>query len=351
MVAPSDARLQRKDAHDYSLGAIIHVVDLRQLRYFVTVAEELHFSRAAARLHLAQSALSSQIRQLEAELGGPLLVRSTRRVSLTPAGEALLADGRGILASVDGALGRARALVRGEGSALAIGSLGPVPGALLAPLLARFGGGHPDVRVEIRSFDFTDTVAGLRRGRADLAFLYAPLHEPDLVLTPLINEQRVVVVPRTHRLARRTALRPSDLDGEIFVSQPEDSTPQEWRDFWMLVDELGHRPPVSPYVGDKLEEWLHLIGRGEGVDTCPAIIARYYAWPDVVFIPLVDAPPSTLVLAHHREARHPLIPEFVELAVEVAANAARNPDTAYMLAEPAGETGQDDQPLLSTAGR
>ena len=316
-------------------------MDLRQLRYFVTVAEELHFSRAAGRLHLAQSALSAQIRQLEAELGGALLIRSTRRVALTPAGEALLSDGRAILAAVDGALSRARALARGEASALVIGSLGPTPGALLSPLLARFGGRHPDVRVEIRAFDFTDTVEGLRHGRADLAFLYAPLHEPDLVLTPLLSEQRMVVVPRTHRLAGRTELRPSDLAGEIFVTQPEEATPQEWRDYWMLVDELGHRPPVSPYVGDKLEEWLHLIGRGEGIDTCPAIISRYYAWPEVAFIPLLDAPPSTLVLAHHREARHPLITEFAALAVEVAAGAARNPDTAYQLVgeEPAPVSG------------
>jgi DNA-binding transcriptional LysR family regulator len=309
-------------------------LDLRQLRYFVTVAEELHFSRAAARLHLAQSALSAQIRQLEAELGGPLLVRSTRRVALTPAGEALLADGRAILDTVDRTVDRARALARGEVSSLVIGSLGPAPGALLAPLLARVGSRHPDVRVEIRAFDFTDTVEGLRQGRADLAFIYAPLHEPDLVLTPLLSEQRVVVVPRTHRLAGRPQLCPNDLAGEIFITQP-DSVPQEWRDYWMLVDELGYRPPVSAYVGDKLEEWLHLIGRGEGIDTCPAIISRYYAWPEVEFIPLVEAPASTLVLAHHRDARHPLIAEVVELAVEVATNAARNPDTAYMLAEPA----------------
>jgi DNA-binding transcriptional LysR family regulator len=292
-------------------------VDLRQLRYFVTVAEELHFSRAAARLHLAQSALSSQIRQLERELGGPLLVRSTRRVSLTPAGEALLADGRAILSAVDHAVDRAAALARGGQASIVIGSLGPAPGELLAPLLARFGTRHPDVRVELRAFDFNDTVEGLRSGRADLAFLYAPLHEPDLVLAPLISEPRVVVLPRGHRLAGRDGVRPADLEGEIFVTQP-DTAPQEWRDFWMLVDELGYRPPVSPYVGEKLEEWLHLIGRGEGVDTCPAIIARYYAWPEVVFVPLLDAPPSTMVLAHLRDTTHPLTGELVDLAVEVA---------------------------------
>ena len=301
------------------------------MRYFVTVAEELHFSRAAARLHLAQSALSAQIRRLEAEIGGPLLVRSTRRVTLTPAGEALLAEGRAILAAADGALSRVTALARGEQRALVIGSLGPVPGAMLSPLLARFGARWPQVRVEVRAMDFSEGVHGLRDGRIDLAFLYAPLHEPDVELVPVRCEARVVVLPRGHRLARRDSLRPSDLRGETFVVQP-DAWPQEWRDFWTLVAELGYRPQTSPYVGQNIEDWLHLIGRGEGIDTCPAIIARYYSWPEVTFVPLVEALPSTLVLAVHREGRgEPMIGEFIDLAVEIAANAARNPDTAYSL--------------------
>jgi hypothetical protein len=94
----------------------------------------------------------------------------------------------------------------------------------------------------------------------------------------------------------------------------------------MLVEEVGHRPRISPYVGDNLEEWLYLIGRGEGVDTCPAIIARYFARPDVVFIPLRDAAPATLVLAVHRDRRQPMTDEFVELAVGLAANAAAQPE-------------------------
>jgi len=140
-------------------------MDLRQLRYFVAVGEELHFSRASARLNLAQSALSSQIRQLEAEVGGPLFVRSTRRVELTPAGEALLTDAREILAAADGALTRCRALARGETGELVIGSLGPAPGGVLAPVLARFSGRHPNVRVEIRALDFTEVVSALREHR------------------------------------------------------------------------------------------------------------------------------------------------------------------------------------------
>jgi len=287
----------------------------------VAVAEELHFSRAAARLHLAQSALSAQIRRLEEELGGPLLVRSTRRVTLTEAGEALLEEARGIIAAAERAATRTRALARGEGASLVIGSLGPAPGVLLAPLLARFGARHPDVRVELRAFDFNDTVLGLRERRADLAFLYEPLHEPDLLLTPLLSEPRMVVLPRSHPLAGRERLRPQDLADEVFVVQPE-STPREWRDFWMLVEQLGHRPRASPYIGENIEEWLTLIGRGEGIDTCPAIIARYYAWPEVRFVPLVDAPPARLVLARHRDCTNPLIDELTALAVEIASAAA-----------------------------
>jgi DNA-binding transcriptional LysR family regulator len=292
-------------------------MDLRQLRYFVTVAEELHFSRAAARLHLAQSALSAQVRHLEDELGGPLLVRTTRRVTLTPAGQALFEDGRAILAAVDDAVGRARALARGEGEPLLVGSLGPVPGGLLPPLVAAFQSRHPNVPVEVRALDFNDPVSGLREGRADVAFLYAPVPEPDLLATPLLAEPRIVVMPRGHRLAARAELRPADLDGETFVTQPS-SMAAEWRDFWMLVDELGHRPPVSPYVGENIEEWLQLIGRGEGIDTCPAVIARYFAWPELAFVPLIDAAPATLVLARPRDQSHPLAEEFVGLGLEVA---------------------------------
>ena len=296
-------------------------MELRQLRYFVTVAEELHFSRAAARLHLAQSALSAQIRRLEGEVGGPLLIRSTRQVRLTPAGEALLAEGRAILSAADGALGRARALARGESASFSVASLGPVPGTLLTPLLAAFSGRHPHVRIDVRAIDFADMFVALRSGRADAAFLYAPLDEPDLKVTPLTSEQRVAVLPSTHPLAPREWLRPADLAGETFVAQP-DVAGQAWRDFWMLVDELGRRPRISPYIGDNLEEWLYLIGRGEGVDTCPAIIARYFARPDVVFVPLRDAAPATLVLAVPRNRPQPMTDDFVTLALELASGEA-----------------------------
>jgi DNA-binding transcriptional LysR family regulator len=328
-VRERDAVLQQQVVQDSSRSAMIRrPMDLRQLRYFVAAAEELHFTRAAVRLNLAQSALSAQMRRLEREIGGPLFIRTTRKVELTPAGEALLADGRDILAAADEAVLRARALARGEAGALVVGSLGPAPGGLLAALLERFGSHHPDVRVEVRAFSFSELVTGLRERRADVAFLHDPVNEPDITVTPLLTESRVVVLPLAHPLASRPELRPVDLAGEIFVTQPA-SIPERWRDFWLLVDELGVRPPVSPHIGDTLEEWLHLIGRGEGIDTAPAVISRYYAWPEVRFVPLVDAAPATLVLGRLSDNLDPLVQEFTRLAVEIAETAALNATTPY----------------------
>jgi LysR family transcriptional regulator, benzoate and cis,cis-muconate-responsive activator of ben and cat genes len=304
------------------------------------VAEELHFSRAAARLNLAQSALSTQVRGLEAEIGGRLLRRSTRHVELTPAGEALLEDGRRLLAESDRAMERARALARGEAGTLTVASLGPAPGDLLAPIMARFASVHPRVRVELRGFDFDEFVDGVRGGQVDLAFIYLPWEEAEITTLPLVSERRVVVLPRDHRLARRKSLRPADLAGETFVTQPG-STPQRWRDFWLLVDQLGGRPSVSPRIADKLDDWLLLIGQGEGIDTAPSVISRYYPWPEVSFVPLLDAPPATLAIAWRNEATNPLIPEFAKLARDVATVAAHNPATPYQVPE-GTQAGEDD---------
>jgi DNA-binding transcriptional LysR family regulator len=291
-------------------------MELRHLRYFVAVAEELHFTRAAARLNLAQSALSSQIRQLEAELGGPLFVRSTRRVALTPGGEALLADAREQLAAIDDTLVRVRALCRGEAGRLTIGTLGPAPGALLSTLLGRLSSTHPDVRIEVRAFDFSEAFDGLLHHHADLAFVYLPLEHRDIEFIPLLCEPRVVVLSSKHRLARRKRLRPSDLAGETFITQPPEIQ-DPWRDFWALTDELGGRPRISPHYGDKLDDWLRLIANGEGIDTAPRIVSRYHAWPELAYVSLAGAAPATLALARRRDADHPLTDEVVALVLEI----------------------------------
>jgi LysR family transcriptional regulator, benzoate and cis,cis-muconate-responsive activator of ben and cat genes len=291
-------------------------VDLRHLRSFVAVAEELHFSRAAQRLNLAQSAVSAQVRKLEREVGGALLVRTSRRVLLTPAGEALLEDARALLAAADDALARARGLARGETGTLVVGCFGPSPGELLATLLDRFQAHLPDVRVEVSAFDFAEVLERLRDGRLDVSFLYLPLDEPDIHVTPLLNEPRVVVMAADHPLARRESLRPEDLAGETFVTQPQ-SMPLMWRDFWMLVDQLGERPQISPHVAPGMEQWLHQLARGDGIDTAPAIVDRFYSWPGIACVPLEGAPPATLALARMADSDDPAVAAFERVTLDV----------------------------------
>jgi DNA-binding transcriptional LysR family regulator len=256
-----------------------------------------------------------------------LFVRSTRRVELTPAGEALLPDAQELLSQADAALERARGLVRGQGRSLVIGTLGPAPGGILAPLIARFSARRPEVRVEIRAFDFTDTVDGLRDRQADCAFLYLPIEDPELDVTPLLTELRVVVLPESHPLAGRSELRPEDLRDEVFIEQPA-SVPQAWRDHWLLVAENGERPRTSPHTADKHEDWLHLIAQGEGIDTAPAVVSRYYAWPEVAYVPLVDAEPCTLAIVRRRNVADPFVDELITLAQQIVAHAA-NSGTPY----------------------
>jgi LysR family transcriptional regulator, benzoate and cis,cis-muconate-responsive activator of ben and cat genes len=297
-------------------------MDLRQLRYFVAVAEELHFTRAAARLHLAQSALSAQIVALEREIGAPLLTRSNRRVALTPVGAALLPQARELLADADRVLAEARAHAQREADTLAIGCLGAVPGELLSAVLRELGRERPAARAEVHAFDFAQIQDSLTEARADVAFLYLPYEEDkagEVEVIPLVREPRVVLLPAAHPLAERERLTPADLAEETFISHST-AVPERWRDFWLLTDELGRRPRVHHHTADTLEEWLHLIAQGEGIDTAPTLISRYYPWPGIRFVPLADAAPATLAVVRRRsETAEPLVEAFVRLARDVSA--------------------------------
>jgi DNA-binding transcriptional LysR family regulator len=298
-------------------------MDLRQLRYFVAVAEELHFTRAASRLHLAQSALSAQIRALEREVGAPLLERSTRRVILTPVGAALLADAREVLAGADYMLARARALARRQSDELAVGCLGPIPGELLTSVVRDLGHTHPGARVNVHAYDFVQIQGSLREAWVDVAFLYLPYDDEalrGLHVVPLADEPRVVVLARSHPFAEREALTPDDLVDEVFISHSP-SVSQAWRDFWILTDQFdGRRPAVHPRPADTLEEWLHLIAQCEGIDTAPQLISRYYSWPAIRFVPLLEAPPATLAIARRRDGDEPLVEAFIDAAARVASH-------------------------------
>jgi DNA-binding transcriptional LysR family regulator len=291
-------------------------MDLRQLRYFVAVAEELHFTRAAARLHLAQSALSAQIRALEQEVGAELFTRTSRRVALTAVGETLLEDARRLLGDADAALGHARALARSQARRLIVACLGPASAELLAPAIADFARRRPDVSVDVQAIDFAEILPSLRDARADVAFVYLPYAEEELAdctVVPLAEEPRIVALAQSHPLARRDVLRPADLADEVFVTRA--GVPEVWRDFWLLTDQFGgRRPQLCARIAEGLEEWLYLVASGQGLDTAPLFVARHYRWPGIAYVPLVDVPPARQAMVRLRAHRSALPGAFMESA-------------------------------------
>ena len=194
-------------------------MELRHLRYFRAVAEELHFGRAAQRLHIAQPPLSQQIRQLERELGVELLVRSTRRVELTPAGEAYLRRAVTILDAVDDAGRQAQRVAQGIEGRLAVGCVGSATYSLLPRLVRALRDALPGVEVSVRGEMLAPAqTSALLAGEIDLALLRPPIDHPAIRTETLRRDRLIVALPDGHALARSEQVQIAELRDEDFVA-------------------------------------------------------------------------------------------------------------------------------------
>lgn len=295
-------------------------VHLRNLRYFATVAEELHFSRAAERLHVSQPALSKQIRQLERELGFPLFRRNRRVVELTAAGEALLPTVRQLLAEWKEGLGAAAERATEEGKLLRVGFQTSVGGGLYQDIATRFGTLRPDWRLALRLHSWSDVTGGLADGTADVAFLWLPTGADDTIDTlPLRGERRFVALRSGHRLAHHKALQMSDLIDEPFVALPAEAGPL--RDFWLAVDSRGGHPPVIGAEASTPDETFEAVATGHGVVLLAEGNTTVYARPGLTYRPVLDLEPCWLAIAWRRGDRREAVHDFATAAAEVAAEA------------------------------
>ncbi|OPG04931.1 LysR family transcriptional regulator [Streptomyces sp. GKU 895] len=280
-------------------------LDLRKLRYFVAVAEELHFGRAAERLHIAQPVLSRQIRSLEDELGVEVFDRDRRGTLLTPAGEQLLQDAVPLLASAQALLRRAKAAAR-DTPTLTIGFM---PGITLTPATAAFTAVRPGVNVRLLRTSWDDQVDVLLDGRADIGVVRLPIDPYGLQVRPLFTEPRLVMLPAGHRLADRASVTVHDLAGEHLLQDP-DAVP-EWRDVALELRE--RRRPEVPAI-HQVEEKLELVASGAGICVLPSSTAGFYTRPDVIAVPVADIGPNEVALAWVASRRSPLIHDFAEAA-------------------------------------
>ncbi len=242
-------------------------MELRQLEYFIAVAEECHFTRAAKRLRVAQSGLSASIRSLERELGAPLFLRSTRQVELTPAGRALLVEARRALSATDAAkdaVAAVQGLLRGS---LAIGSLQCLHVVHLPAVLASFIAAHPGLEISLRQGGSGELIEQVRAGRLDLAFVSRPARCPDDVLVEsLAGEPLVLACAPEHPFAAREKVEPAELRSERFVDFPPDWGTRDLVDGVLTAEGVERR--VSLEVTD-VHSLLDLVTFGLGVALVP----------------------------------------------------------------------------------
>jgi DNA-binding transcriptional LysR family regulator len=278
-------------------------LELRHVRAFLAIAEEPSITRAAARLHITQPALSRTLRRLEEEIGAVLVERSTRSLRLTPTGEAFRDRCRAVLAAVDDALA-----VSGPLRPLRLGHAWAAAGGQTTELLRAWSRAHPDQPLHVRQV--ADRTAGLAGGEVDVALLRGPVDDPALHVRLLREEPRVAAMAPDCRLADRTEVVLADLAGEPVVlnRQYGTTTLQLWP--------ATGRPARTVDVGDT-DEWLTAIALGRGVGVTPASTAFFHSRPDVRYVPVRDAPPVPLLLAWRRSSIHPALPDFLRLAADV----------------------------------
>lgn len=279
-------------------------MELRTLRYFVAVAEELHFGRAAARLHMSQPPLSRAIQQLEADLGTPLFRRSSGGVSLTAAGSALLKEARALLEQTEQV--RARVAAAAGTATLTVGILSDSQDPDISRLAAAYRRRHPNVDVRIREADLTDPTCGLRAGLVDVALTRGPFDETGLRVHELRSDPVGAVLRADDPLAARDELKLADLADRRWFQFPAGTDPH-WQSYWN-----GGEPRQGPIVR-AVQECLQSVLWNGTVGLSP--LTTHNPGNELVTIPIQDLPPSPLVIAWTEST--PLTRSFLQSAKSI----------------------------------
>ena len=280
-------------------------VESRPLRYFVAVAEELNFTRAAERIGIASPALSRAISGLEAQLGVRLLDRSTRRVSLTDAGAALLTDAQAALEALDAAVLRARRAQQVTGAKLVLAVKADVEGGLLEDVLAAYRAEHAAVPIDVMFTGWHEQPGLLRSGEADVAIVIEPFDCDGLDAEPLLSEPQLLALPTGHPLADRPRLRLADIEAEHQQLGPGAH---------VYVPRGSQRPPF----GDMMQ-MLRQIELGRMLALFPVSVAERNARPQLTWRPVDDAPQARFAVTWPQNSQSLAVAALVRVATAVAA--------------------------------
>lgn len=307
---PSD-RLGPNDL--YSCGMDL---ELRHLRYFVAVAEELSFTRAAQRLHMAQPPLSRAIQNIEEHLGADLLIRTTRSVELTATGAALLEEARTVLSRFDEAVTRVTQAGRVDRRDLRIGFRPAASLPLLEPVVREFRRRFPEVAVDPIRIEWSEQEQCLREGTADVAFILGPVDHPAIEVTPLLAAPRAVGMPLDHRLSHQVSISIDELKYDA-MAVPAGAT-REWEAFWTAMPR-----PIDPSVGpaprvSNADESLAVVLSGQALVITISTVRTYYKDSSLSIVPISDIAPAVIGLATLRGTSYSTVAAFRQVAQEMA---------------------------------
>jgi DNA-binding transcriptional LysR family regulator len=303
-------------------------MEFRHLRYFVAVAESLHFGEAARRLRIAQPSLSQQIRQLETELQTTLLRRTKRRVELTEAGRLFFDEATDLLARRDRAALIARRAGRADGGRLRVSAGYCMDQVAIVRALSAFNAHHPNFRVELQTTAVQSQIAALRDERVDVGFVRSTNGESFLESEVLVREPLLVAMPRGHRLATKKALQLSMLADQPFVVTSRDLVPAYHDIVLRMCREAGFVPNAA-HESDHLHVLLAFVGAGCGVALVPAF-ARTMRPARVAFVALrPSVPVLETVIAWRKSAASAALTDFVSIARRALAIAQRRAVPAH----------------------
>ena len=301
-------------------------MELRHLRYFVAVAEELHFGRAAQRLQIAQPPLSQQIRKLEHELRATLFDRTKRRVELTGAGRLFLERARVILESADRAVTEAQRMARGELGQIRIGIMSAAMLDIFPRVFRKFAESWPDVEIQLLQRSSQEQLGMLVDGTLDLSFADLGAGQSQfrasgvaLEVRPVTHERLVVALPPEHRLAARRAIALRDLAAEPWIMLPR----QPRTGFYDQIVGLCQLAGFSPRIvreSEQLPTVLTLVASGFGVALVPDCLLRVWEG-DVAFRPLAEPAFTNVTMSWRRDNRTPALAAMVETALQFRAPA------------------------------
>ena len=279
-------------------------MDVRHIRCFVVVAEELHFGRAAARLHIAQPAVSQTVINLERELGLVLFERANRRVELTDAGRVLLSEARGVLDRFDAMLAMVERLSAGDAGHVTIGVVPALPPNLLTELLRVFRAAAPDVKVVAKSSgDVPDPIAALATGRFDISFVRGTVGAPGIASVVVATEPLGLAVPADHPLAASDAVAARSLAGAPLVAFARSADSHEFDRIFVALaaaglDDVGEIHESPPGAVDAS---LRLVAAGEALSLKLASEVEAFGSAGVVWVPFADVDLRVVVSAAWRD--------------------------------------------------